>query len=77
MKRMNKTNRKGFTLLEIMVVVCILCVLAGLSFISVSDAINRSTAMRSAEDSRFVTQVQSQADYIRFSLLSGSARYSA
>ena len=77
MKRINKTGKKGFTLLEMMVVVAIIVVLAGISFISVSDAITRSKAHQSNEESRFVTQVQSQADYVRFSMLSGTPRFSA
>lgn len=77
MKKIDKMNRKGFTLLEVMVVVAIIVILAGISFINVSDALTRSNASKSAEESRFVTQVQSQGDYIRYSMLSGTPHFSS
>lgn len=77
MKKLTKVQKRGFTLIEIMVVVAILVILAGISFINVSDAITRSKAGQSTEESRFVTQVESQTEYIRYSMLSGTPRFSA
>lgn len=77
MKKCRKINRRGFTLIEMMIVVAIVVILAGLTFINASDSIRRSKNGQSAEESRFVTQIQSQADHIRYSMLSHAPRYSA
>lgn len=77
MKKINKANKGGFTLIEIMLVVAILVILAGLSFISVTDSLNRHRNTQAREESKFMTQVQSEADYVRHSMLSGTPRYSA
>ena len=77
MEKINKRDKKGFTLIEMMIVVAILVILASITFINAADAIQRSKNNATAEESRFVTQVQSQADYIRHSMLSGSPRFSA
>ncbi len=77
MEKINKRDKKGFTLIEMMIVVAILVILASITFLNATDAIRRSRNNAAAEESRFVTQVQSQADYIRHSMLSGSPRYSA
>lgn len=77
MKKLRKNNKSGFTLIEMMVVVAIIVILAGLTFINASDSIRKSRNAQSAEESRFVTQVQSQADHIRYSMLSQAPRYSA
>ena len=75
MKRISKVQKKGFTLLEVMLVVAILCILAGLGFISVTDGIARGEATKSRDESKFMTQVQSQTDYIRHSMLSSTPAY--
>ena len=77
MEKINKRDKKGFTLIEMMIVVAILVILASITFLNAADAIKRSKNNATAEESRFVTQVQSQADYIRHSMLSRSPRYSA
>lgn len=77
MEKINKRDKKGFTLIEMMIVVAILVILASITFLNATDAIRRSKNNADAEESRFVTQVQSQADYIRHSMLSGSPRFSA
>lgn len=77
MKKITKVNKGGFTLLELMLVIAILVILAGLSFISVTDALNRHRNTQAREESKFMTQVQSQADHVRHSMLSGTPRYSA
>ena len=77
MEKINKRDKKGFTLIEMMIVVAILVILASITFLNAADAIQRSKNNAQAEESRFVTQVQSQADYIRHSMLSGSPRFSA
>jgi|GEM_PF-1714144 len=74
MKLIHKTNRKGFTLLEIMLVVAILVVLASISFINIGDSLEKSNARKSAESSKFVIGVQSETDYIRESILAVSQR---
>lgn len=76
MKRIVKVQKKGFTLLEVMLVVAILCILAGLGFISVTDGINRGQAVQSRDEDKFATQVQSATDYIRHSMLSVAPVYS-
>ena len=77
MEKINKRDKKGFTLIEMMIVVAILVILASITFLNAAEAIQRSKNNATAEESRFVTQVQSQADYIRHSMLSGSPRFSA
>lgn len=76
MKKISKVNKGGFTLIEIMLVVAILVILAGLSFISVTDSLNRHRNTQAAAESKFMTQVQSEADYVRHSMLSGTPHYS-
>lgn len=77
MEKINKRDKKGFTLLEMMIVVAILIILVSITVFNIADAVQRSKNKATAEESRFVTQVQSQANYIRHSMLSGSPRYSA
>ena len=77
MKKITKVNKGGFTLLELMLVIAILVILAGLSYISVSDALARHRNTQAREESKFMTQVQAQAAYVRHSMLSGTPRYSA
>lgn len=76
MKKLSKVEKKGFTLVEVMLVVAILVILTSLSFINVGDAINRARDRQDRESDKFVTQVQSQADYIRGSMLASTPRYS-
>lgn len=76
MKRIIKTTKKGFTLLEMIIVVAILVILAGISFVNVTDSIHKAKNRQSSEESKFVTQVQSQADYCRRSILSKTPRLS-
>ena len=77
MKKITKVNKGGFTLLELMLVIAILVILAGLSYITVSEALDRHRNTQAREESKFMTQVQSQADHVRHSMLSGTPRYSA
>ena len=77
MKKISKVNKGGFTLIEIMLVVAIIVILASLSFISVSDSLNRHRNTQAAAESKFRTQVQSQTDYIRHGILSGTPSYGA
>ena len=77
MEKINKVSKRGFTLIEMMIVVAILVILASITFLNASEAIKNSKNNAAAEESRFVTQVQSQANYIRRSILSGSPHYSA
>lgn len=77
MEKINKRDKKGFTLIEMMIVVAILVILASITFLNAADAVQRSKNNATAEESRFVTQVQSQTEYIRHSMLSGSPRFSA
>lgn len=77
MKKINKRDKKGFTLIEMMIVVAILVILASITFFNATDAIRRSKNNADTEESRFVTQVQSQTNYIRYSMLSGSPQYSS
>ena len=77
MEKINKRDKKGFTLLEMMIVVAILIILASITVFNIADAVQRSKNNATAEESRFVTQVQSQTEYIRHSMLSGSPRFSA
>ena len=77
MKKITKANKGGFTLLELMLVIAILVILAGLSYISVNDALARHRNTQVREESKFMTQNQSQNDYIRHSLLSGTPHASA
>lgn len=44
MKRINKTNKKGFTLLEIILVVAMLCILASVLFVSVRESQRKANA---------------------------------
>jgi len=75
MKRINKTTKKGYTLLEVMLVVAILTILASIAFINVGDTIENAKNRQSNEQSKFATQVQEQNNYIRGSILYGSARH--
>ena len=75
MEKINKRDKKGFTLLEMMIVVAILIILVSITVFNVADAVQRSKNKATAEESRFVTQVQSQANYIRHSMLSSTPRY--
>lgn len=77
MKKISKTNKGGFTLIEIMLVVAILVILASLSWIAWSDSLERHKNAQAREESKFMTQVQSQSDYVRHSMLSGTPSYSA
>ena len=76
MKKLNKIQKRGFTLLEMVLVVAILVVLASLSFINVTDSLQRSRDRQSIEESKFLTHVQSQADHVRRSILSQTPRLS-
>ncbi len=76
MKKLKKVQKKGFTLIEVMVVVAIIVIMAGITFINVSDSIHKAHERQDREQSKFVTQVQSQAEYIRYSMLSGTPRLS-
>ena len=77
MKKIMKVNKGGFTLLELMLVIAILCILAGLSFITVTDSLNRHRNTQAREESKFMTQIQSQSDYVRHSMLSGTPHAAA
>ena len=76
MKKISKTNKGGFTLIEIMLVVAILVILASLSWIAWSDSLERHKNTQARESAKFMTQVQSQSDYVRHSMLSGTPSYS-
>lgn len=76
MKRISKVNKGGFTLIEIMLVVAILVILASLSYISITESLNRHRNTQAAAESKFKTQVQADADYVRHSMLSGTPHYS-
>ena len=76
MERINKIDKKGFTLVEMMIVVAILVILAGITTFSVVNAVKRGKNTQANEESKFVTQIQSQTNYIRRSMLSGSPHYS-
>lgn len=69
MKRVNKADKRGFTLVEMMLVVAILIILASLTFLNVGDAITKAKERQSTESDKFVTQVQAQNDYIRDSMM--------
>lgn len=77
MKKIRKANKAGFTLLEIMLVVAILVVLTGITYIGVEDAINRSKNQQDTASDKFVNQLQSQTDYIRTSMLRGTPAHGA
>jgi len=77
MEKISKRDKKGFTLVEMMIVVAILVILAALTFTGAAQSVANSKSKGANEESRFVTQVQSQNNYIRRSMLSGSPRYSA
>ena len=77
MKKITKVNKGGFTLLELMLVIAILVILAGLSYFQVIPMLNRHKNTQAIEESKFMTQVQAQASYVRHSMLSGTPRYSA
>ena len=77
MKKISKVNKGGFTLIEIMLVVAILVILASLSFISVSDSLNRHRNTQAAAESKFRTQISAESDYIRHSMLSRTPSYGA
>ena len=76
MKKLKKVQKKGFTLIEVMVVVAIIVILAGITFINVSDSIHNAHDRQDREESKFSTQIQAQAEYIRYSMLSGTPRLS-
>lgn len=75
MKRVNKTTKKGFTLLEVMLVVAILTILASIAFINVGDSIENARMNQSSQQSKFQTQVEEQNNYVRNSILYASARH--
>ncbi len=75
MKRVNKTTKKGFTLLEVMLVVAILTILASIAFINVGDTIEHAKMNQSSQQSKFQTQVEEQNNYVRNSILYASARH--
>ena len=53
MHRINKTNKRGFTLIEVMMVIALIIVLASVLFIAVGDIMNRANAANdSVEASR-------------------------
>ena len=56
--------------------IAIIVILAGLSYISVSDSLNRHRNTQAKAESRFMTQVQSEAVYVRHSMLSRTPHYS-
>ena len=72
MKKIRKANKAGFTLLEIMLVVAILVVLTGITYIGVDEAINRSKNQQETASDKFVNQLREQTDYIRTSMLRGT-----
>jgi prepilin-type N-terminal cleavage/methylation domain len=76
MKKLTKIQKRGFTLLEMVLVVAILVILASLSFINFTDSLQKSRDRQAAEESKFVTHVQSQADHVRRSILSREPRLS-
>ncbi len=77
MKRLHKTNKGGFTLVELMAVIAIIVILAAISFINVTDAMNHDEEVSDRDSAKFVTQVQSVNDNIRHSMLSGTPAYSS
>ena len=76
MEKIYKTKR-GFTLVEIMIVVAILVILASVGFINWVDGLQKSQNVQDRDTSKFVTQVQSQNNYIRQSMLPARSGYSA
>ncbi len=76
MKKLKKVQKKGFTLIEVMVVVAIIVILAGITIINVSDSIHNAHDRQDREESKFSTQIQAQAEHIRYSMLSGTPRLS-
>lgn len=76
MKKFYKTNKLGFTLVELMCVIAILIILTGIGFINWRDGIARGEDVQSRDSAKFVTQVQSANDNIRHNMLSGTPRYS-
>ncbi len=75
MEKIYKTKR-GFTLVEIMLVVAILVILASVGFISWVEGLERSENLQNRDTSKFVTHVQSQNNHIRRDMLSSTPRYS-
>ncbi len=76
MEKIYKTKR-GFTLVEIMLVVAILVILASVGFINWVDGLQKSQNVQDRDTSKFVTKVQSQNNYIRQSMLPARSGYSA
>ena len=76
MNKFTKRQKHGFTLLEMVLVVAILVILASISFINVTDSLQRSRERQSLEESKFMTHIQSQAEHVRRSILSRTPRLS-
>lgn len=75
MKRINKTNKMGFSLIEIMLVVAILVILASIAFINIGDTLHNAKMNQSNQQSKFQTQVEEQNNYVRNSILYSSTRH--
>ena len=70
MKRLAKSSKKGFTLIEMMLVVAILVILTSIAALNVTDALNAGKANQSVQEEKFNSHLQSQNNYVRTSLLS-------
>lgn len=60
MHRMNKTNKRGFTLIEMMMVVALIIVLASVLFIAVGDIMNRANRANNTVDASRTELVNSR-----------------
>ncbi|MCQ2515342.1 MAG: type II secretion system GspH family protein [Saccharofermentans sp.] len=72
MRRFNKTDKKGFTLIEIMLVVAIIVILASVGFMSIGDTIANAKRNESLQESKFQVRAQSHNDSVRRNMLSGT-----
>ena len=77
MKKINKVRKAGFTLIEMVLVIAIIVIMASIGWISWQTTWTRSQSASARDSAKFVTQVRSVNDNIRYSMLSGTPAYSS
>ena len=75
MKKINKVRKAGFTLIEMVLVIAIIVIMASIGWISWQTTWTRSQSASARDSEKFMHQMQSQADYVRLSMLSGTPAF--
>lgn len=66
MKKIVKvTSKKGFTLVEMMLVVAIIVLLAGVAFVSIGSVLSNSKSKQDKYQNTYIPAVDSRADAVR------------